>query len=126
MLEAGNHSVAVDEMSTEKWFSVLDRGNKWWLQAIKKFYGCLAYGTDICYAMDSEGKVLRNTICHAASVYLKQKLKPVFTVPYPYPYGLATGHDKPVEISRSLLGGVRGEEFGEFYAMTSYHWIWPV
>ena len=46
----------------------------------------------------------------------------------PHPFvipGAALTSSRIVEFSRRILGGVRGERFGEYYMMNSYHWLWP-
>jgi len=97
--------------------------NKGWYQVIKKVYGCLAFDSrGTCFLVDSEGLVLRCSMCHAASEYLAKR-----TVWYsPYPHPVHTDHNRIVEMSRRILGGPAGESFGEGFMMESYHWIWEV
>ena len=42
--------------------------NPHWLEGLKKVYGCLAFGAPngVCFLIDSESLVLRNSLCHAA------------------------------------------------------------
>mmetsp|Transcript_101235 Transcript_101235/g.315505 ORF Transcript_101235/g.315505 Transcript_101235/m.315505 type:complete len:379 (+) Transcript_101235:69-1205(+) len=102
------------------------------LQSFKKMFGCLAaHGLhvddpiaargDICFAADSESRLLRNSICHLTTEYLKKKT--VLTAPLNESSSL---HIKVQEESRRLLGNKRGADFGEFYACESYHWFWEV
>lgn len=106
--------------------------NKHWLQSAKKLFGCLAAAGlpqsgpgpeargDACFLLDSEGEVLRNGICHAATAYMRNRT--VFVSPYPDPKHI--WHDPWIELSRRLLAPENyGEPFGEFFAMESYHWF---
>lgn len=92
---------------------------KEWLQAIKKMYACKASPDGVCFLLDSEGEVVRNSICHAASAYMQKKT--VAMSPYP---GRAFGHTEhkmQMDLSREMVR--LGDNFGNFYAMENYHWF---
>jgi hypothetical protein len=95
--------------------------NRHWYQAIKKLYGCvlLSPPTGVCFFLDSESSLIRNSVCHAATAYREQKV--VLTSPLPHP--VHRRHDGVLALSRRLLGGVRGEAFGESFMMEGYHWV---
>jgi hypothetical protein len=82
-------------------------------------------GGGICFGLDSESEVVRRGLCAVTRDYMLQRT--VFYSPLPDDVvqnrALAHWmHDDIRTISRSILGGARGEDFGEFYAMEVYHW----
>ena len=100
-----------------------------WLEGLKKVYGCVAFGapSGVCFMMDAESFVIRNSLCHAAATYLRSANRSVLVEPHPYTIpGAALNRGRAVETSRRILGGVRGDAFGEYYTMNNYHWLWPV
>ena len=83
--------------------------------------------------LDSESLVLRNSLCHAAEVYVRGPSMSVLTMPHPFIIpGTALVSSRQVELSRRIMQwgasgrAMRGAAFGEFYLMNSYHWLWPV
>lgn len=128
--------------------------NKFIYQAMKKFYGCLDAATingsrrhpdDVCFLVDSDSRMLRNSFCHLASKYRKNKtvfvspLGPYSNNTYPSEavesglkvLGLSPRLTEAVGTGRKVLGlnprPSKGDsEFGEFYAMESFHWLFEV
>ena len=95
--------------------------NRHWYQGLKKLYGCvlLSPPAGVCFMLDSESSLIRNSVCHAATAYRRQNV--VLTSPFPHP--VHKNHDSVIALSRKLLGGVRGEAFGEVFMMEGYHWV---
>jgi len=105
--------------------------NKNWHQSLKKTYGCLfASGLrvkdhchppngDMCFALDSESRLLRNTYCEVASMYVLNRTVFVNN-------DMSPTHQAVVDASRELLSGAGAQDdaFGNFYAMEIYHWFW--
>lgn len=100
--------------------------NKFWLQSIKKLHGCLAYTPidGVCFAVDSDSFLLRHSLCHAAEAYMLHDQKTVLMSTHRF--APDCGQREFVEASRAVLGRPRGEQFGEGYMMSVYHWLWDV
>ena len=98
--------------------------NKFWLQSIKKLHGCLAYTPidGVCFAVDSDSFLLRHSLCHAAEAYMLHDQKTVLMATHRF--ASDCGQREFVEASRTVLGRPRGEQFGEGYMMSVYHWLW--
>lgn len=105
---------------------------KWKLQSAKKMFGCLAghnvtyAGSQppepdgVCFVVDSESYLVNGgTVCGVVTEYLKSKN--VFYAPFSQLY---PKHKETSERSRGLL--LPGQEFGEFYAMVIYHWVYEM
>ena len=115
-------------------FGILYHRVKAWLQSIKKVYGCVAWSPEqswsrsrfsderhTCWWLDADSHFTTQSkgLCHAASRYTSRFPKQTVFVTK-YPHKNHTKHDRVVELSRELLGGPVGQDFGEFWAMEWY------
>ena len=116
--------------------------NKYWLQSMKKMYGCAAWGgngtDDLCFMLDADSHVRRPLVglCAVASHYQRHNrtvlVRPGATFERSADGQFGFGkYTRVVELSRDLLSTahpetskLRGAQFGEFYALELYHWMW--
>ena len=118
--------------------------NKHWLQSTKKLYGCAAFGgfgrRDQCMMLDADSYVKgsfpprSSGLCATATAYMRHGRRVLVRPQRSFQEGGGYGkYTYVVELSRDLLSAalpakgsapLRGEAFGEFYALEVYHWIW--